>query len=167
MWNIWEQLRCVAHSPQIVGTTIALLFSLETCIVQRQSVRVTFACPKCLFKLSAETIINVRNARLCATCAIFLLKIKQIPFSCRLAREFTILRRLQNNFKMLVYCPGKYCSNREECEFPWQLCINSEIHLWLWKLWSSVFCTQNYFHVTRARKDDKSRQNTFFLLKKR
>ena len=44
-----------------------------------------FAGTKRVFNLSAETIIDVRNARLCARCAIFLLKIKQIPFSCRLA----------------------------------------------------------------------------------
>ena len=37
------------------------------------------------FNFSVEAIINVRNVRLCIRCAIFLLKIKQIPFSCRLA----------------------------------------------------------------------------------
>ena len=47
-----------------------------------------------LFNLSAEAIINVRNARLCARCAIFHLKSKQIPFSCRLVRGFTILKRV-------------------------------------------------------------------------
>ena len=81
--------------------TIAQLFSLGTCIVQIQSVRVNFACTKKLFNLSAEAIINVRNARLCARRAIFLLKIKQIPFSSRLVKGFTILKRVQNQFKML------------------------------------------------------------------
>ena len=33
-WTNWEQLRCVAHSPLIVGITIAPLFSLGTCVVQ-------------------------------------------------------------------------------------------------------------------------------------
>ena len=82
--------------------TIALLFSLGTCIVQMQNVRVNFACTKRLFNLSAEAIINVRNARLCARCAILPLKIKQIPFSCRLAKGFTFLKRVQNQFKMLL-----------------------------------------------------------------
>ena len=61
-----------------------------------------FACTKRLFNLSAEAIINVRNVRLCARCATFLLKIKQIPFSCRLAKWSTFLKRVQNQFKMLL-----------------------------------------------------------------
>ena len=43
MWNIWEQLRCVVHSPLILGPTIALFFLLGTCFVQKQSVRMNFA----------------------------------------------------------------------------------------------------------------------------
>ena len=82
--------------------TIALVFSLGTCIVQIQSVRLNYACTKRLFNLSAEAIINARNARLCARCAILLLKFKQIPFSCRLAKVFTFLKRAQNQFKMLL-----------------------------------------------------------------
>ena len=81
---------------------IALLFSLGTCIVQIQSVWVNLACTKRLVNLSAEAIINARNARLCVRCAIFVLKIKEIPFSCRLAKGFTYLNRVQNQFKMLL-----------------------------------------------------------------
>ena len=80
--------------------TIALLFSLGTCIVQIQSVWVNFACPKRLFNLLAEAIIIARNARLCVKCAIILLKTKEIPFSGRLVKEFTFLKRTQNQFKM-------------------------------------------------------------------
>ena len=86
----------------IVGMTIALLFSLGTCIVQIQSVWVNFACTKRFFNLLAEAIINVRNVSLCARCAIFLLKIKQFPFSCRLVKGFKFLQRAQNQFKMLM-----------------------------------------------------------------
>ena len=43
------------------------------------------------------------------------------------------------------------------------LCNNYEIHSWLWKVWSLVVCSQSSFHVTRARKDDKNRQNTLLL----
>ena len=63
---------------------------------------VDYACTKRLFNLSAEAIINARNARLCVRCAIFLLKIKKIPFSCRLGKGFTFLKRTQNQFKMLL-----------------------------------------------------------------
>ena len=57
---------------------------------------------KTLFNLSAEAISNDHNARLCVRCAIFHLKIKQNPFSCRLVKGFTFLKRLQNQFKMLL-----------------------------------------------------------------
>ena len=50
VWNNWEQIQCVVHSPLIVGMTIALLVSLGTCIVQKQNVRVNFACKKVTFQ---------------------------------------------------------------------------------------------------------------------
>ena len=80
--------------------TIALLFSLGTCIFQIKSVQVDFACTKRLFNISTETIINARNAHLFARCGIFILKIKQNPFSCRLVLGFTFLKRIHNQFKM-------------------------------------------------------------------
>ena len=83
----------------IVCLPIALFFSLVTCIVQ--SVRGKFAWTKRLFNFSAEAIINIRLTRLCARCANFLLKVKRIPFSCRLAKGFTFLERLQNHINML------------------------------------------------------------------
>ena len=90
------------HSPLIVGETIALLFSLGTFFVQIQSVQVEFACTTSLINHLAEAIINVRNARLCVRCAIFLLEIKEIPFPCRLSKGFKFLKRTQNQFKMLL-----------------------------------------------------------------
>ena len=61
-------------------------------------------CPGrlCLHKKTYQlSIINACNARLCVRGAIFLLKIKEIPFSCRLAKSFTFLKRIQNQFRML------------------------------------------------------------------
>ena len=52
---------------------------------------------------------------------------------------------------------------QREMQIYWWLGSNSEIHLWLWQLWRQVVCSQNSFHVTEARKDDKNRQNTIFL----
>ena len=66
-----------------------------------------------------------------------------------------------------VYCPGKFFFQQREMRISWRLCNNPEIHLWLWKIWSLVVCSQSSFYVTRARKNDKNRQNTLFLLKKR
>ena len=145
--------------------TIALLFSLETCIVQMQSVWVNFACTKSLFNLLAEAIIKVRNVGLCARCAIFLLKIKQIPLSCRLVKGFTFLKRAQNQFQMLLEMSIVLASSvpTERMQISWWLRNNSEIHLCLCKVWSLVVCSHCSIYVTVARNDDKSRQNTLFL----
>ena len=78
------------------------ILSLRTCIAQIQSVWVNFARTNGLFNLSAEAIINARNALLCVKCAIFLLKIKQTPFSCRLVQGFTFLKRVQNQYNILL-----------------------------------------------------------------
>ena len=102
VWLFWEEIQCVAHSPLIVVMTIALLFSLGTCLVQMQSVWVNFAWARRLFNLSAEANINARDARLCARCAIFLWKIKRFPFSCHSLEGFTFLKRVQNQFKRLL-----------------------------------------------------------------
>ena len=99
--------------------TIVLLFSLATCIVQIQSVWVNFACTIIFFNLSAEAVNNPRNVPLFARCGIFLLKIKRIPFSCRLFKGFYIFEENQKSIQDVigvVYCPGEYCLNREKCK---------------------------------------------------
>ena len=52
---------------------------------------------------------------------------------------------------------------QREMRISWRLCNNFVIHLWLWKVWGLVVCSQSSFYVTRARKDDKNVQNTLFL----
>ena len=112
-----------------MGTTIAQLFSLGTFIVQIQSVQVDFACTKRLFNHLAEAIINVRNVGLCARCAIFLLKIKEIPFSFRLLEGSTFLKKAQNQFKMLLEMSIVLASivPTKRMRISWWLCNNSEI----------------------------------------
>ena len=51
---------------------------------------------------------------------------------------------------------------QREMRISWRFCNNSEIHLWLWKIWSLVDCSKSSFYLTRARKDDKNRQRTLF-----
>ena len=72
------------------------------CFVRIQSVRVIFACTKGLFILPAEKMVNFRNARLDARCAVFFWKIKQILFSHRLAKGYVFSNGVQNYFKMLL-----------------------------------------------------------------
>ena len=98
---------CSAFTPNCGydNSTIILIGDVYCPI---QSVWVNVACTKRLFNLSAEAMLNVRNARLCVRCAIFLLKNKQTLFSCRLVKVFTFLKRTKSQFKMLL----------EMCIFP-------------------------------------------------
>ena len=99
--------------------TIVPSLSLGTCIVQIQSVWVSFACTKRLFNLLAEANINVRNVDLCVRCAIFPLKIKQIPFFLALGQGVYIFGERPKSVQDVigdVYCPGEFCLNREKCE---------------------------------------------------
>ena len=66
-----------------------------------QSVWVNFACTKRLFNPSAEAIVNVRNARLCARCAIFF-EDQTNSFFLSFSPGFTFLERVQKQFKMLL-----------------------------------------------------------------
>ena len=148
--------------------TIALIFSLGTCIVLIQSVWVKFACTKRLLNPLAESNIDVHNVGLCARCEIFFLKIKQIPFSCRLINRFTFLKKTLNQIKMFL-----------EMSLSWQvmlqqrgmrislwLCNNSQIHLCLSKMWSLVLCSQSSFYVTKHVETTKTDKTRFFLLEK-
>ena len=131
---------------------------------------VNFACTKRLFNLLAETIINVRNVGFCARCAIFLLKVKQIVFFVAWSRGLNIWRepRIRSKFYWRCLSSWQVLSQQREKRIFWWLCNNSEIHLRLWNLWSLVVCSQSSFYVTRAREDDKNRQNTiFFFARKR
>ena len=147
--------------------TIALLFSLGTCHVQTQSVQVDYTCTTILFNLSAEAIINARNAPLCVRCAIFVLRIKEFPFSCRLGKGFTFLKRTQNQFKILFEMCWQVLFQQREMRIYWRLCNNSEIHLWLWILWSLVVCSQNSFMLQEHVKTTKADKTRFFFARKR
>ena len=138
------------------------------CIVQIQNVRVNFACTKRIFNLSAEAITNVRNARLCARCAIFFLKIKRIPFSYRLVRGVYNFEESPKSIQDVigdVYCPGKYCFNRE-MRISWWSCNNSESHLWLWKCGARLFVHKVPFMLQEHVKRTKTDKTRFFFVKK-
>ena len=80
--------------------------------------RVSFACTKRLFNLSAEAIVNVCNARPCGRCEVFLLKIKKTRFLLFPQRVYNFegcLKSIQY-YNGNVYCPGKYYFNRNKWE---------------------------------------------------
>ena len=115
MWKNWEQLRCVAHPPLIVGMTIALLFSLGTCTVQKENVS--------LHKKTFESL--GRSDYQCPQCAS-VCQVRNIPFEDQTSsffwssgQEVYILEESTKSIQEVignVYCPGKYCFNREKCE---------------------------------------------------
>ena len=98
---------------------------------------------------------------MCARCAIYLLQIKQIHLSYRLAMEFTILKRVQNQFEMLL-----------EMSIVLAGTVSAEVLDGYVTTPISIFCCGECgawlccFCVTRERKDDKNGKNTFFLLEK-
>ena len=120
----------------------------------------------CLLKKNLQSL--GRNDYQCPQCAA-VCQVRNIPFEDQRNSFFLSFGQgvyiFEENPKSVqgvtgdVFCPGNYCSNKEECE----LCNNSEIQLCLWKVWSLVVCSQNSFYFTRTRKDDKNGQNTFFL----
>ena len=123
----------------------------------------------CLHKKTFQSL--GRSDYQCPHCAS-VCQVRNIPFEDQTSSFFLSLGQGVYKFEESpksnqdvigdVYCPGKYCSNRE-MRIAWWLCNNSEIHLWLWKVWSMVVCSQCSFYVTRTRKDDTNRQNTIFL----
>ena len=85
-----------------MGITIALLFSLGTCIVQIQSVQVDFAGTRRLFNLLAEA--NHECAQCGSVCHV-----RNIPFEdhrnsffLSLGQGVYFLKRPQREFKMLL-----------------------------------------------------------------
>ena len=65
-----------------------------------------YQCPQC------ASVCQVRN---------FLSEDRTNSIFFRLAKGFTFLKRVQNQFKMFLvngdaYCPGKSCSNRKKCK---------------------------------------------------
>ena len=156
-------------STLIVGMRIALLILLGTCIGQIQSVWINFACTKKLLKLLAKAIINVRNVGLCARCAKFVLKIKQIPFLVAWSRVYIFDARPKSFQYVIgdVYCLGKYFSSTEKSESlggyvttPRSIYACGNCGAWLF---SHKFLFMLQEHLT-STKTDKTR---FFFARKR
>ena len=148
--------------------TIALLFSLGTCNVQIETVRVNFAFLKRLFNLSAEVIMNGCNARLCAKCAIFSLTVKRISSSYRLVKGFKFLKRTQSQIKMLMemcIVLAGIVSTERNANLLTVMKQPRDPFVFVETFEPGCVFTK-FLLCYKARKDDKNRQNTFFLLKK-
>ena len=142
---------------------------MGTCIVQIQIVRINFVCTKRYFNFLAEAINNIRNARLWARCAIFLLGLKKIFFLSFGQRVYIFEESPKSNRDVTgdVYCPGEYCLNREKCESlggyvttPRSICGCGKWGAWLF-VHKVPFMLQEHVKTTKT---DKTR---FPLAKKR
>ena len=70
------------------------------------------------FSISRQKRLSMPAMWVCARCAIFLLKIKQIPFLSP-GQGVYIIEEIPKSVQDVigdVCCPGKYCSNRKKCE---------------------------------------------------
>ena len=139
-------------------------------------------CPntKCLgkFCLHKKTFQSLgRSDYQCPQCGS-VSQVRNIPFEEQINSFFLSLGQRVSIFEERpksiqevigdVYCPGEFCLNREKCKSidgyvttPRSIYGCDNCGAWL-------FVHKVPFHVTRARKDDKNRQNTLFhLLKKK
>ena len=159
---------CSAFTPDCAYDNSAILISGD----------VYSANTKCLGKLCLHKKTFQSRGRSDYQCPQWasMCQVRNIPFECQtksfflfMVKWFTFLKRVPNQFKMLLETCIVLASivSTERNENLFWLSNNSEIHLWLWKLWRVVVCSQSSFHVTRARKDDKNRQNTLFLCEKK
>ena len=149
--------------------TIALLFSLGTCIVQIQSVRVNFACTKRLFNLSVEAI-SMPARRVCVSGAQYFFEDQTKSYFMSLGHGVYIFEETRKSIPDVfrdMYCPGKFCSSRENCESfdgylttPRSIYGSGKCGAWLF-VHIVPFMLQEHAKTTKT---DKTR---FFLAKER
>ena len=169
VWTNWEQLRCVAVSPLIVGMAIAPLTSLRTCFVRKEGFRVNYVCTKD-FSISRQKRLSMSAMRVCVPCArnSFWRSNKVLFLVVVWSRGSHFWKKSKINSWYSWRCPLSWqvLFQQREMLTSWRLCNNSEFNFWLWKVLSLVVCSQKSLHVTRARKDYKNRQNTLFCWKR-
>ena len=148
--------------------TKALFFSLGTCIVRRQSVRVNLACTR-NFSISQQKWLSLSALPVCAPGAQYsfwrsnkFLFLVVRPRGLHIWGESKINSR--SYFRFLL--SWQVVFQQREMQISWRLCNNADINLPLCKVWSPVVFSQSSFHVTRADTDEKNRQNTFFCQKR-
>ena len=152
VWDSSEQLRCVAYSALIVGRTIALLWSGRLCLHKKTFQylgRSDYQCPP-----------GAQNSYW---------RSKKFLFRVVRPRGLKFWRESKINWRYSWRCllSRQVMFQQRKKRLRWRLCSNSEIHWWLWKVWYLVNWAQCSFYLTRACKDVKNIQNTFFLCWKR
>ena len=168
MWNNLEQLQCVVHSPLIGGLTIALWFSLGTCIVQTQTVRANFACTKD-FSVSSQNRISMSAMWVCVPGAQFSFWDQRNSFFLPLAQGVYIFEESPKSVQDVigdVFCHCKYCSNREKCESLGVYVTTPRSIYACGKFGAWLFANKLPFMLQEHEKTTKTDKKTFLLLKK-
>ena len=156
---------CSAFTPYC-GNEIALLFSLGTCIVQIQSVWVNFACTKRLFNQDYQcpqcgSVCQVRNNPFEEQPNSFFLSPGQGVYN------FEESLKSVQDFIGDVYCPGKYCSNREKCaSLGGYVTTPRSIYAW-GKCGAWLFAHKVPFMLQEHVKTTETDKTRFFFAKKR
>ena len=107
-----------SNSPLIVRKTIAVIFSLGTCIVQIQNVSSTLCLPKKTFQFQGRSDYHCPQcASVCHVCNIR--EDQTNSFFLSFGQGVHISEEKRKSIQDVigdVYCPGKYCLNREKCQ---------------------------------------------------
>ena len=117
------------------------------------------------FSISREKLLSMPAMRVCVPGAVYSFwRTNKFFFLVAWSRVLHFWRESKINSRCHWRCVlfRWVLSQQRERQIYWRLCNYSEIHFWLWQLWSMVVCSQSSFHVTRTRKDDTNRQNTLF-----
>ena len=146
--------------------TIALLFSLGTCIVQNTKCSGRL----CLHKKTFQSL--GRSDYQCPQCAS-VCQVRNIPFEDQRKSFFLSLGQgvyiFEENSKSVqdvigdAYCPGKYCSNREKCESLGGYVTTPRSIYGCGKCGAWLFVQKISFLLQEQVKTKKNIQNTLFL----
>ena len=112
---------------------------------------------------------NYQCARLCAWCSIFYLKIKQMLF-LSIGLGVYIFGESQKSIQDAIgdiYCPGKYCFNREKCESLECYLTSPRSIYGCGKCGAWLFIQKVPFMLQEHVKTTKTDTTRFFFVKKR
>ena len=168
VWNNWQQLRCVPHSPLFVGMTVAVIISLRTCFA-----RIQCSGKLCLHKITFQSFGG--SDYQCPLC-VSMCQVRNFPSEHQINSVFLsfvqgvhIFAERPKSIQDIigdVFCPGKYCFNREKRESldrdvakPRSIYICGKWGAWLF-VHKVPFTLQEHVKTTITDK------NRFFLVKK-
>ena len=170
MWNNWEQLQCVAHSPPDCGfdnSTIILIGDVF-CLNTKCSGKL------CLHKKTFQSL--GRSDYQCPQCAS-VCQVRNIPFEDQTNSFFWSFGQgvyiFEESPKSIqdsigdVYCPGKFCLNRENCKSIGDYVKTPRSFYGCGKCGAWLFVHKVLFMSQEHEKTTQTDKTRFFFAKKR